>query len=141
MPRFSHRRSLQFTFLHVFSPTVSQRDFVTRKIQWTFCFLNYSSRVLCTRNQRVMVSQDIENIQSIILNMHGLAQRHTAQTFGRDSAAISAMPYTDWLSVACTRRLSPIQSHERPRADSIEAGLLEWVILLEWLGSEKENRR
>ena len=84
------------------------------------CSLDYSSHILCTRNQRVIVSQDIENIQFTILSMHGLGQRHTAQTFGRDSAAISPISHTDWLSVACPCRLTPIQSHEMLRTDSIE---------------------
>ena len=76
---------------------------------------------------------------SIILNMHGLGRRHTAQTFGRDSAIISAISHTDWLSVAC-----PVGSHQSKamkglRADGIQPGSLEWVILLQWLGSEKET--
>ena len=119
MPRFSHRRSLQFHVPPRFSvPSFNDTD--NTNSDSAFCFLTQSSHVHCYCNQRVMVSQDIDDIQSMILSMHGLAQRHTAQTFGRDPAAISANSHTDWLSVACPCRLPPIQNHERLRADSIQ---------------------
>ena len=66
--------------------------------------------------------QTSRNASSRNSNVSVLAQRHTALTFGRDSAATSSTMHPDWLLISCPCRLSPIRSHETLRADGRSEG-------------------
>ena len=87
----------------------------------------------------ISLSHDVENVQFY----HPQYARSRPTPHSSDFRQGFGNHFRDFahgLAVSCMPcRLPPIQSHERLRADGIQPGSLEWVILLQWLGSEKET--
>lgn len=113
-PRFWQRPTRRFP---TFFPASTHRQRRCRYIVGTSPV--YSGLAGFSVSEHLQTSRNASSRNS---NVSVLGQRHTALTFGRDSAAKSSTMHPDWLLISCPCRLSPIRSHETLRAGGRSEG-------------------
>lgn len=145
VPRFSHRRSLQFTFLHVFAqrPVIIFSIWSSRQSQTNRdgAFATSPSHIFWTRgSQRVRASPDIQNATSKIQMC--LVSANATQLLL--SAGIRQPTRRLCTRIGCWSR-APVGFHqsEAMKDCALTADRMARTRLLrfKWLGSEKQNQK